>query len=377
MFSNKLTLFKIFGFRVQIDPSWIIIAVLVTWSLAVGYFPKAVEDLSQITYWIMGVGGALGLFLSIIFHEFWHSLVARRYGLPMRGIILFVFGGISEMEDEPDNPKTEFLMAIAGPISSVILGFGFYALYLGSTALGLGQISAAILGYLAFINWILAGFNLLPVFPLDGGRVVRSAMWKWKDDLRWATEKASRFGAGFGIALIAVGALNLFTGQVVGGLWYCVIGLFLRSAAHMSYRQVLMRETFSDEKVRDLLKRTSPITVSSTTTIRDLVENYIYEYHFKMLPVVDRGHLQGCVSTHDLKKIDKKQWSEHQVREIMGECSEENTIAPNVPVMKAVKKIQRTGNSRLMVVEEDRLIGIITLKDIIQALSVRSDLDDN
>ena len=376
MFGNKFTLFKIFGFRVQIDPSWVIIAALVTWSLAVEYFPNEVEDLSQITYWVMGAGGALGLFLSIIFHEFWHSLVARQYGLPMRGITLFVFGGISEMDDEPNNPKTEFLMAIAGPISSVILGFGFYALYSGSAALGLGQILAAILGYLAFINWILAGFNLLPVFPLDGGRVVRSALWKWKDDLRWATAKASRFGSGFGIALIVIGALSLFTGQVIGGLWYCLIGLFLRSAAHMSYRQVVMRETFSGEKVRDLLKRTSPITVPSTTTIRDLVEDYIYEYHYKILPVVDGGHLQGCVSTRDLKKIDKEQWSKHKVREIMGECSEENTIAPDVPVMKAVKKIHRTRNSRLMVVDGDRLVGIITLKDIMQALSVRSDLEE-
>ena len=376
MFGSKVTLFKIFGFEVHIDPSWILIAALVTWSLAVGYFPHLVEDRSTQTYWVMGIIGALGLFVSIIFHEFWHSLVARRYGLPMKGITLFVFGGVSEMEEEPENPKTEFLMAIAGPVSSLILGFLFYGIYKASDAVGITQVFTAILGYLAFINWVLAGFNMLPAFPLDGGRIVRSALWGWKHDLRWATEKASHFGAGFGIALIALGVLSLFAGQIVGGLWYCVIGLFLRSAAHMSYRQVQMRDAFSGEKVRDMIKRTHPITVPSHATIKDLVENYIYEYHYKMLPVVDDGHLKGCVNAKDVKEVDRDEWSEKQVKDIFGECSAENTVAPDVPVMKALKKMNNTGNSRLMVVEGDRLLGIIALKDLMQALAVRSDEEE-
>ncbi|MDT8442940.1 MAG: site-2 protease family protein [Desulfuromonadales bacterium] len=246
MLDDRITLFTLFGFKVQLDASWVVIALLVTWSLATGYFPSNYENLSAGSYWLMGVVGATGLFLSIIFHEFWHSVIARYYGLPMKGITLFIFGGIAEMNQEPDRPKTEFLMAAAGPLSSVILGFGFHGLKLvvetqnNPTALGV------IFGYLAFINWLLAGFNMLPAFPLDGGRILRSALWTVKNDLAWATRIVCRIGAGFGVGLIALGVITFLQGYAISGVWYVIIGMFLRGAAQASAERLKGRLPDSD-----------------------------------------------------------------------------------------------------------------------------------
>ena len=377
MLGREAKLFTLFGFEVKIDTSWIVIALLVTWTLSAGYFPANIPDLSPAVYWTMGVVGAVGLFASIIFHEFWHSLVARRYGLPMKGITLFLFGGVSQMEDEPQEPKTEFLMAVAGPASSVVLGFLFFFIYrLGTGAeSALGQAVTGILGYLAFINWILAGFNLLPAFPLDGGRILRSALWGWKSDLRWATETAAHFGTGFGFVLIALGVLSLLTGNLVGGIWYVIIGLFLRNAAQMSYRQVLMRGELQGRKVRELM-RTDPVTAPADITVEELVENYIYRHHYKMMPVVSEGRLVGCITTRQVKEIPREEWSSRRVRELSGTCSPENTIAAGVEVSQALAQMNSSGNSRLIVVDEDRLVGVITLKDLMGFISTRLELGE-
>src|SRR4030067_3422695 len=209
MFGKRVTLFKLLGFQVRIDLSWLILVVLLTWSLAHGYFPFQYKNLPNAIYWWMGAAGTVGLFVSIIFHELCHSLVARRFGLPMRGITLFIFGGVAEMDEEPPSAKAEFLMAVAGPISSVLLGGIFYAMYLFTYKTGWPILVFAVLNYLAILNWLLAGFNLLPAYPLDGGRVLRSALWEWKKNIRWATRIASQIGAGFGIALIVFGVLNI------------------------------------------------------------------------------------------------------------------------------------------------------------------------
>jgi Zn-dependent protease/CBS domain-containing protein len=373
MFGNRITLFNLFGFAVRIDASWIFIALLVTWSLAEGYFPQNLKGYSHALYWLLGLLGALGLFASIVFHEFWHSLVARRYGLPMKGITLFIFGGISEMSEEPPNAKTEFLMAAAGPLSSIVLGAGFFF------AFWVGKLSrwplpvTSLLGYLAFINWVLAGFNLLPAFPLDGGRILRSALWKWKNDLQWATRLASRFGSVFGLTLIAFGLLNFFTGNLIGGLWYCVIGLFLRGAAQSAYQQVLVRRSLEGRTVGDLMAP-HPVVVPPTISLETLVEDFVYRHHFKMFPVVENGAVLGCVTTRRLKEVARDEWTLRSVREIMIPCSEENSIRPDAPLAEAFALMNRTGNSRLMVLDQDRLAGIISLKDISSVLALRMEL---
>ena len=372
IFGSSITLFRLFGFTVRLDASWIFIALLVTWSLAVGLFPLHVEGLSPQAYWIMGIVGAIGLFFSIVFHEFWHSLIARRFGLPMKGITLFIFGGIAELEEEPRRPGVEFWMAIAGPISSVVLGGVFFLGYAWGDLWP--EPVSAVLGYLAFINWILAAFNMIPAFPLDGGRILRSALWRWKGDLRWATQKASQFGTGFGFVLIGLGILSFFSGNIVGGIWYAILGLFLRAIAKTTYKQVLIRETFENMRVKNLMV-SDPVSVDPYLSIQDLVENYIYRHHFKMFPVVDNGRLIGCISTRSIRDIPREEWHKRSVVSAIGHCRLGETVSPDTLITDAMTLMNRSGNSRLMVVEDDRLVGIIALKDVLGALSTRMELE--
>ena len=374
MFGKRITLFKLLGFEVHIDPSWLIIALLVVWSLTKGWFPANYRDLAPATYLWMGLCGAAGLFFSIVFHELCHSLVARRFGLPMKGITLFIFGGVAEMSDEPSSAKAEFLMAIAGPLSSVLLGLMLYVV----TALGGELLSLPVIGvieYLAAINLFLAAFNLLPAFPLDGGRVLRAALWQWKKNLRWATRVASRIGTGFGIFLILVGIFYVVMGSLINGIWLFMIGMFLRNAAQMSYQQVLIRKALEGETVQHFMKK-DPVTAPSSVSIKELVENYIYNYHYKMYPVVEGGELIGCITSRQVKDIPRDQWTSRTVGNVAIRCSPENTIDPSADALKALSVMSRTGNSRLMVVDDGRLVGIITLKDIMGFISIRLELDD-
>ena len=372
MFGRKITLFKLLGFTVRADVSWLVLAFLVTWSLAVGVFPLYYKGLSQQAYWWMGVFGALGLFGSIVFHEMCHSLVARKYGLPIKGITLFIFGGVAEMEDEPQNPKTEFLMAAAGPASSVLLALIFHALSTVTEGTWPTVVNGVI-SYLGWINGTLAVFNLLPAFPLDGGRVLRSALWRYKGDLNWATRVASRIGSGFGFGMIFLGILSLLRGNFIGGVWWFVIGMFLRNASQMSYQQLVLRKSLEGVRVARFMKR-EPITVSPSTSIEELVKNYIYHYHFKTYPVVEGNHLKGVVTIRQVKQVPPEEWPARTVGEIAEECTADNTIGPEADATKALEQMNRMGVSRLLVVDHGKLVGILTLKDMLTFLSLRADL---
>jgi Zn-dependent protease/CBS domain-containing protein len=374
MFGKGVRLFNVLGFEVRIDSSWLLLAVLIILSLTSGYFPFHYKGLSSGAYVLMGIIGAIGLFASIIIHELCHSLVARKYGIPMKGITLFMFGGVAQMDEEPRTPKSEFLMAAAGPSASFALAGGFYVLHAGLKAAAAPAPLAGVIGYLAWINMILAFFNLLPAFPLDGGRVLRSALWAWKKNLRWATRIASEIGSGFGIVLIILGILSLLGGNVVGGLWWCLIGMFLRGISQGSYRQVVIRETLAGEPVRRFM-REGPVSVPSSLTVGDLVNDYVYRYHFKLFPVVDNGTLAGCVSTREIKHVPRGEWENRKVADIATACSDQNTIAPDADATDALSTMNKTGNSRLMVVEDNRLLGIVALKDMLKFLAIKVDLE--
>ncbi len=374
MFGKPIPLFKLLGFEIRIDLSWIVIAVLIVWTLAKGVFTENYGGLSDRTYWIMGTAAALGLFASIIFHELCHSLVSRRFNMPMKGITLFIFGGVAEMGEEPPTPKAEFLMAIAGPLSSIFLGLVLYGV---AAAAQTGNWPIAVSGtvsYLSYINLILAGFNLIPAFPLDGGRVLRSALWKWKGDLKQSTRIASAIGSGFGFALILFGIFTLLMGNFVGGVWWFLIGVFLRNASMMSYQQVLLRKALEGERVRRFMS-TEPVSVKTSFSLKKLVEDYIYKFHFKMFPVVENEKLIGCVTTRQVTQVPQTEWERREVGELAQQCSPENTVSPEADAMKALTLMNETQNSRLLVVDGDRLVGIITLKDLLQFFSEKMDLD--
>jgi len=374
MFGKGMTLVTLFGFKVKIDLSWLILGFLITWSLATGLFPHYHEGLSAATYWIMGVVGAIGLLVSIVFHELWHSLIARRFGIPMRGITLFIFGGVAEMTEEPPSPKAEFFMAVAGPASSIVLGGLLIGTFFFGASADWPEPVTGVISYLGYLNFILAGFNLIPAFPLDGGRVLRSVLWGLKDDIRWATRVASKIGGLFGIGLIIFGILQLFLGNMIGGIWMAVIGMFIRSASQSAYQQMLIRRSLEGETVRRFMK-TDPITVSPSISVEDLVEDFVYKHHYKMYPVVENGRLVGCVTLDKIKTLPREDRKDHTVGELVDSCTKGNTIGPDEDAMKALTIMGKTGLSRLMVTEGDRLAGVITLKDMMGLLALKIDLE--
>jgi Zn-dependent protease/predicted transcriptional regulator len=375
MFGRRITLFQLFGFEVRVDASWLIIAALVIWSLALGLFPALLPGFTMGTYWWMGLVGAVGLFLSIIIHELSHSLVARRYDLPMRGITLFIFGGVAEMGGEPQSPKVEFLMAIAGPLTSVVLGGMCYGLAMMAKNGEWAPQLVAILAYLSWINWLLAAFNMVPAFPLDGGRVLRAALWHFKKDIGSATRTASRFGSGFGVLLMVLGVYRLFVGDFISAIWYFLIGMFLKNASRASYEQLILQQALAGEPVERFM-RTKPVTVPADLSIQNLVDDYLFRYDFKMFPVVrDADRLAGCVSTKDVKQIPKEEWSEHRVEEVTEPCSEVNTVTPDTDALKVLSKMRENGVSRLLVTDHEHLVAVVSLKDLLTFVARKLELN--
>ena len=368
-------LFRIFGFEVKLNITWLLLALLITWTLGAGLFPRDYPGLSSATYWWMGLAGAIGILFSIVFHELSHSLVARRFGLPIRGITLFIFGGVAEMEEEPVSPKVEFLMAVAGPLASFLLAF----LVMQFRDLGLAlEWPTPVIGvsqYLVWVNIIVAIFNLVPAFPLDGGRMLRAALWHWLQDLRKATRIASAIGSGFGIFLMVLGVLSFIQGAFIGGMWWFLIGAFVRIAARNGYQQLLVQEMLSDKPVRQFMN-TDPITVPPDMSIARLLEDYVYHHHFKMFPVLDGETLLGCIDVRDIKALSREEREHKRVRDLLTPCSPANTVSPDTSAAQLTADMSRPdANSRYMVVENDRLVGMISLKDLREFIALKLELD--
>lgn len=374
MFGKHVTLFEMYGFNVRLELNWIFLAALVTWSLAQGYFPSYYLGLSGATYWWMGAFGALGLFGSILLHELAHSLVARRYGLRIRSITLFIFGGVAQMDEEPPSPKVEWLIAIAGPISSFALSAACYLVFAVGYRIHLPIVPLGVIGYLAFVNSLLGGFNLIPAFPLDGGRVLRAGLWQWKKDLSRATRWASRAGSLFGLLLMLSGIFHVVTGDFIVGIWWFVMGLFLRGAARASYYQEVARTKLGGQPIRRFMTP-NPETVSSHLPIDVLVEEHFYRSLHEMYPVMDNMRLIGCVNSKQVAGIPRDQWKQLTVRDIVMPCSAENTVAADADARAALSIMNRTGTSRLLVLDGDRLAGIVTLKDLLKLFMLKLNLE--
>jgi Zn-dependent protease len=370
MFSTRWRLFRLLGIPISVDASWLIILALLTWTL-IDFFRGEVTDLPVATYWTMGLGAALAFFTCIVLHELGHALVARAVGIPIRGITLFLFGGVAEMEDEPLSATSEFLMAVAGPAVSAVLAAIFWLLS------GLTEAPSVILPlqYLARINLVVLIFNLVPAFPLDGGRVLRSILWAVLKDLRRATYGAALCGQAFAWLLIGMGVLNFFAGNVFHGVWLGLIGLFLNNAARGSYQQVLVRQVLRGEPVSRFMNR-EPIVVPPVLDLRGWVEDYVYRYHRKMFPVGSDGQVEGVISTQALARFPRGEWDKHTVAEAMRPDVDALSIAANADALEALTRMQRTGSSRLLVMEGNRLVGIISLKDLLSFLHLKIELEN-
>jgi Zn-dependent protease len=373
MFKNAIDLFDIFGFKIRADPSWLLIAALIVWSLSTSYFPVTLEGYSQGTYISMSIIAMLGLFASLIFHELSHSLVARRFDLKVGGITLFLFGGVAELEQEPRDPKSEFWIAIAGPLSSYFLAVVAYTFV---AMLGQDQASTplyAVLSYLGLINIVLATFNLFPAFPLDGGRVLRAALWHFKGDLMSATRIASQAGTFFGIALIILGVMSIFTDAGIGGLWQILIGFFIMSASRGSYEQLVLKTALKDQTVRTAMSA-APKTADVHETVEDVVNNIMLKHNIRFVPVLDGDRLLGFVDLPRIQQIEQQNWPSTRLADVYIACDDSNTVPPDMPTEDVFRKMSAEGQRKFLIAEKGHLLGVIALADLMTYLALRQGL---
>lgn len=373
MFGGGVTLFRIFGFEIRVDLSFVLIAVLIGGSLAQGYFPAVHEGLPAATYWLLGFFAVLGIFASIVLHELGHSLVARRYGMEMRGITLHMFGGAAELEDEPTSPTAELLVAAAGPATSLALAAVLRLGALATAGLSSSELPIEmLLRYLASLNLVLAIFNLLPAFPLDGGRILRAALWLKNGDHDRATRLASRIGAGLGFGLAALGVMQILAGRLGDGLWTILIGFFIRSAAIASGIDLAARRMLGDAAVARFMTP-NPVSVAVGMSVADFVEEVVYRTRHDTYPVVDGAlHPRGLVAVGALSTLPREAWVSTAVLEIAERLEPESMVAPDLPAKQALDLMRKSGRSRLLVVDADgRLVGLLTLKDLLDTLTLR------
>jgi len=371
--TRRFSLFRIAGFRISIDFTWFIVFGLAVWALAKGYFPGVLPGLSPSAYWMMGITAAFLLFASVVIHELSHSLVARRYGLEIKGITLFIFGGMAEMAEEPKDATTELRMAIAGPITSFGLGFLFFVS--ASVLEGILPLAIiAVIRYLAYLNFALAVFNLIPGFPLDGGRVLRALLWKKSGSFSRATNIASRAGKWFAYLLIFLGVFSVLSGQL-NGLWYIFIGMFLHQAAHSSSLRVAYKNSLTGVKVADLMSR-DVVAVDGSLSLDRLVDDYFFKHRFQGFPVLEGNRVRGCVTLKDVKDIPRDQWPETTAADLLDpECST-ILLYPDQEAVEALGIMLRTDHGRLPVFADGRLVGIITRRDIMDLLQIKTDLGE-
>jgi Zn-dependent protease len=370
----RWTLLRLFGFEIRFDLTWLILLALIVWSLSAGYFPEAYGELSEGTYLWMAVIGAIGMIASIVIHELSHSLVARRFGMTIRGITLFAFGGAAELEDEPPTARAEFLMAAAGPAMSLVLALLFWLLAGALAASAVPTPFVAVVRYLAGINVILALFNCVPAFPLDGGRMLRAALWGWRGDMRWATRIAANLGGAFGVGLILIGIVNAFSGNLVGGMWYALIGLFVRAAAASAYQQLVTKQVLGHMPVDSIMTR-AVVTAPPEASIADLVDHYFLARNLKLVPVVAGDTVIGVVDVRAAKAVPRQEWETRRIADIMTALSPDSTIRLGADAGAALAQMQRTGQARLLVMDGARLAGILSLSDMLRMISLRLDLD--
>lgn len=368
----SLRLFRIGGIDIGVHFTWIFIFILISWSLAQQYFPHAYPDWDIKTYWITGVVAALLLFVSVLIHELAHSFVARARGMEVSSITLFIFGGVSNLEEEPEKPKIEFAMSIVGPLASLILAGIFWGLVqlVGDEQSPL----AAILAYLALINIVLAAFNLIPGFPLDGGRVLRSILWGATGDLARATNIAATIGRIFGWALIAFGLYQMFSGNILGGIWFAIIGWFLSSAAEASRQEVTLRKQLNNVKVRQIVN-TGVTTIEPDTTVEELVDNIFNKRHGRAVPVCQDGRIQGIVTVTDVRELSRDKWHETPVKQIMTREPIYN-VSLDDDLITALQLIAKKDVNQVLVIQDGKCAGLLTRADILEYLHLSNELGE-
>jgi Zn-dependent protease/predicted transcriptional regulator len=362
------------GIPIRIHYTLWFVFILIAWSLAVGYMPHQYPGLSTVTYWAIGIASAIILFVSVLVHELSHSYVAKKNGLPIARITLFFFGGVSEMTEEPKDPGLEVRMAAAGPLMSFLIAGVLGALwYLGGSVHAPVAI-IAILGYAALINGVLGVFNLLPAFPLDGGRVFRGSVWKHSNNFVGATRTAIRVSEGISLLMMFGGFVFIILGDFVDGLWVIVLGWFIRSGAQTSLKQTLVGEALLGVSVGDIMTR-EVLTVPPEITVQQLVSNYLLVHRHGGYPVVKNGEVLGVVTLQSVRAVPKEKRDFVTVREAMVPFERTVMVEASVTALDAMQKMARNKVGRVLVIDGGRLLGIATREDVVSAIQTRQELE--
>jgi Zn-dependent protease/predicted transcriptional regulator len=363
----SLTLGRILGIRISVNWSWLVVFVLIVWSLASEVFPAQNEGLSDSTYAAMAVAAALLFFGSLLLHELGHAIQARREGMEIDGITLWLFGGVAAFKGMFPSAGSEFRIAIAGPLVTLGLGAAFVGL---AVLMPLTGAVDGVLAWLGITNFLLLVFNLLPALPLDGGRVLRSALWQARGDFGWATRVAAGIGRAFGFLFIAVGIALLIFANAFSGAWLAFIGWFLLGAASAETRYLAVREALGGLRVRDLMVR-EPATVEPTLSLGRFMDDVVWRRRYTAYPVVEDGRAVGLIPFRRVAEVPRSEWDERTVRDCMLDRDSVPVLDEDDQLVDALAELSERGVGRGLVVDGDRLTGLLSITDLARALEVR------
>jgi Zn-dependent protease/CBS domain-containing protein len=355
VFRHTIPIGKIFGIRVDLDYSWFLIAALLTWLMATAYYPAQYRTWTAGEYWLIGALTAVLLFISVLIHEFAHSLVAKSYGIDVSRITLFIFGGISQIAGEPRSAGEEFWIAIVGPITSLALGIIFWEL---EPLVAGSQPFLALFQYLFYINIALGIFNLIPGFPLDGGRVLRAIVWRITGKYRRATAIAATTGRFFGFLLIFAGVVQAVFGNLFNGIWIAFIGWFLESAAGSQLQMEVVKSLTSGHTVGDAMRH-DIAQVPADVSVQDAVDHYVLNRGIRSFVVTSNGTPVGMATLSDVGKLPRESWPITPVSQIMRPLTQLQTVRPSADLWNAVEKMGR---------ENSGVVGMLTREDLVHYL---------
>jgi Zn-dependent protease len=365
MRKRNIPLGKIFGIQIGLDYTWFLIFALISWSLSTDYFPYVFKGWTEYEYWTVGILTSVMLFVSVLLHELGHSIIALNYKIKVKQISLFLFGGVAEIAGEPPKASAEFWIAIAGPLTSILLALIFFLLQ--SFFTGFIQIFA-FLKYLAYINFVLALFNLIPGFPLDGGRIFRAIVWGITKDFHKATNIAVLVGRFFGFAFIFFGTLQALGGNLSNGIWIAFIGWFLESAANQQLQQQALKDTLEGHTVFEAMTNDYAI-IPDDTTIQEVMDNHILGIGRRSLFIKKDDKFIGMLTLHRIKSFPQNKWSETFVTEAMVPDLELQKVDVNMPLWDALLKMDKNGVNQLPVMENEKIIGVLSRESVITFFS--------
>jgi Zn-dependent protease/predicted transcriptional regulator len=372
---SSIRLGRLFGIEVGLHYSWFIIALLITMSLG-SQFQASHAEWGSTVIWSLSTLTALLFFVTLLAHELSHALVARTRGLTTKAITLFALGGVAQIEKEPEDAKTEFLVGIVGPFSSAVIGLISLAV---AWALGWHMGAApetplhAMFVWLGYINLSLAAFNMIPGYPLDGGRILRSILWLASGNVQVATRRAATVGKIIALLFIAFGIFRFFGGAGFGGLWIAFIGWFLLQAASASYSSVALTEGLKGVQVRDIMT-SDCVTLDGNMNVEQFVENYLLKSGRRCFVVQQNGEIAGIVTPHEIKELERPRWPYMTLTDVMRPLDQIHTVTPVTPVMEALETMGRDDVNQLPVVSGSHLDGIITRANVVQFLQTRAEL---